>query len=73
MSGLTGGTSAPPSPPCAPRKKRPPRPRNPLPRLPGGRHARAKDDLAHEDAAGARETLREPGAVLDEAVRAVRA
>ncbi|MFE0330428.1 hypothetical protein ACFW08_27245 [Streptomyces sp. NPDC058960] len=36
------------------------------------RHARAKGNLEHEDAAVAREALRELSAVLDEAMRAVR-
>ncbi len=37
------------------------------------RHARARSDLEHEDAAAAREALRELSAVLDEAMKAVRA
>ena len=37
------------------------------------RHARAKDNLEHEDAATAREALRELTAVLDEAMKAVHA
>jgi hypothetical protein len=36
------------------------------------RHARAKRDLEHEDPVVAQEALRELGAVLDEAMRAVR-
>ncbi|WP_149548642.1 hypothetical protein [Streptomyces marokkonensis] len=37
------------------------------------RHARARSNLEHEDAATAREALRELGAVLDEAMKAVHA
>ncbi|GAA4151431.1 hypothetical protein GCM10022285_62670 [Streptomyces tunisiensis] len=37
------------------------------------RHARARSNLEHEDAATAREALRELSAVLDEAMKAVRA
>ncbi|WP_437107031.1 hypothetical protein [Streptomyces sp. enrichment culture] len=37
------------------------------------RHARAKSNLEHEDAATAREAPRELSAVLDEAVKAVKA
>lgn len=37
------------------------------------RHARARSDLEHEDAATAREALRELSAVLDEAMKAIRA